>query len=114
MLGFTTLLLYLNDSMSGGMTHFTRYVNADTMTDTKEGLNVEPEVGNAVLFYSQLLNENMNDFSHHAAMPDRKDKNCVYMCVVMDECLIHYYYFSTFYSCPVLLSLLWEHLFFNM
>ena len=64
---FATLLLYLNEGMQGGATQFPRWVNAET----SEGLNVEPEVGKAVLFYSQLPDGNMDDWSHHAALPVR-------------------------------------------
>ncbi|KAL3799385.1 hypothetical protein ACHAW5_010387 [Stephanodiscus triporus] len=65
---FATLLLYLNEGMEGGATQFPRWINAET----SEALSVEPEVGKAVLFYSQLPDGNMDDFSHHAAMPVRK------------------------------------------
>lgn len=64
---FATLLLYLNEGMEGGATQFPRWINAET----SEGLNVEPKVGKAVLFYSQLPDGNMDDLSHHAAMPVR-------------------------------------------
>jgi len=65
---FATLLLYLNEGMEGGATQFPRWVNAET----SEGLNVEPKVGKAVLFYSQLPDGNMDDWSHHAALPVKK------------------------------------------
>lgn len=64
---FATLLLYLNEPEEGGQTQFPRWVNAET----SEGLNVEPRRGKAVLFYSQLPDGNMDDFSHHAALPVR-------------------------------------------
>ena len=51
--------------MVGGSTEFPRYVNAETF----KGLEAVPEVGKAVLFYSQLPDGNMDDFSHHAATP---------------------------------------------
>jgi prolyl 4-hydroxylase len=47
---FATLLLYLNEGMSGGETSFPRWVNAETFHELK----VTPTVGKAVLFYSQL------------------------------------------------------------
>lgn len=62
---FSTLLLYLNDDVKGGETSFPRYVNAETF----HKLEVKPEVGKAILFYSQLPDGNMDDFSHHAAEP---------------------------------------------
>lgn len=65
---FATLLLYLNEGMEGGETEFPRYVNAQS----KRGLKVEPKMGKAVLFYSQLPDGNMDDWSHHAALPTRK------------------------------------------
>lgn len=65
---FATLLLYLNEGMEGGATQFPRWVNAET----REGLNAEPKLGKAVLFYSQLPDGNMDDWSHHAALPVKK------------------------------------------
>ena len=47
---FATLLLYLNEGMTGGETSFPRWVNAETFRELK----VAPTVGKAVLFYSQL------------------------------------------------------------
>ncbi|KAL7444622.1 hypothetical protein ACHAXM_009540 [Skeletonema potamos] len=65
---FATVLLYLNEPESGGETEFPRWVNAET----REGLAVEPKIGKAVLFYSQLGDGNMDDWSHHAALPVKK------------------------------------------
>jgi prolyl 4-hydroxylase len=62
---YATLLLYLNEGMNGGETAFPRWQNAETFKELK----VFPEVGKAVLFYSQLPDGNMDDFSHHAAHP---------------------------------------------
>jgi prolyl 4-hydroxylase len=62
---YATLLLYLNEGMNGGETSFPRWQNAETFNELK----VVPEVGKAVLFYSQLPDGNMDDFSHHSAMP---------------------------------------------
>lgn len=62
---FATVLLYLNEPEEGGETEFPRWVNAET----REGLAVEPKIGKAVLFYSQLGDGNMDDWSHHAALP---------------------------------------------
>lgn len=62
---FATLLLYLNEGMEGGETEFPRWVNAET----RKGLLATPKIGKAVLFYSQLPDGNMDDWSHHAALP---------------------------------------------
>jgi len=60
---FATLLFYLNSDMKGGHTSFPRYVNGHTFHE----LAVKPEAGKAVLFYDQLPDGNMDDFSQHAA-----------------------------------------------
>lgn len=62
---FATLLLYLNEGMTGGETSFPRWVNAETFRELK----VVPVVGKAILFYSQLPDGNLDDFSQHAALP---------------------------------------------
>jgi prolyl 4-hydroxylase len=62
---FGTLLLYLNEGMAGGETSFPRWSNAETFHE----LSIKPEVGKAVLFYSQLPDGNLDDLSHHAAKP---------------------------------------------
>ena len=62
---FSTLLLYLNEPEKGGETSFPRWVNGETFKE----LAVKPEVGKAVLFYSQLPDGNFDDLSHHAAKP---------------------------------------------
>lgn len=60
---FATILLYLNEGMEGGATSFPRWANAETF----EELKVVPEVGKAILFYSQLPDGNMDDLSQHEA-----------------------------------------------
>ncbi|KAG7369976.1 2OG-Fe(II) oxygenase superfamily-domain containing protein [Nitzschia inconspicua] len=62
---FATILFYLNEGMEGGHTSFPRYVNGESFHE----LAVKPEAGKAVLFYSQLPDGNMDDFSQHAAKP---------------------------------------------
>uniref|UniRef100_A0A7S1YKR8 Fe2OG dioxygenase domain-containing protein n=1 Tax=Grammatophora oceanica TaxID=210454 RepID=A0A7S1YKR8_9STRA len=62
---FATLLLYLSEDMIGGQTSFPRWHNAETF----EALRCEPELGKAVLFYSQLPDGNMDEYSQHAARP---------------------------------------------
>ena len=64
---FSTLLLYLNENVVGGETEFPRWYNGET----KGGLRAKPVSGKAVLFYSQLPDGNMDDLSHHAALPVR-------------------------------------------
>ena len=60
---FATLLLYLNDDMEGGETSFPKFANAHTFKELK----VKPEIGKAVLFYSQLADGNMDELSQHRA-----------------------------------------------
>eukprot|EP00546_Thalassionema_frauenfeldii_P022080 CAMPEP_0178905740 /NCGR_PEP_ID=MMETSP0786-20121207/6443_1 /TAXON_ID=186022 /ORGANISM="Thalassionema frauenfeldii, Strain CCMP 1798" /LENGTH=498 /DNA_ID=CAMNT_0020577381 /DNA_START=127 /DNA_END=1622 /DNA_ORIENTATION=- len=60
---YSTILLYLNEGMKGGATVFPRWVNAETF----DALKVIPEIGKAVLFYSQLPDGNMDDLSQHEA-----------------------------------------------
>mmetsp|Transcript_22604 Transcript_22604/g.49071 ORF Transcript_22604/g.49071 Transcript_22604/m.49071 type:complete len:515 (+) Transcript_22604:105-1649(+) len=62
---FATLLLYLNEPKAGGETSFPRWINGET----REPLMVKPERGKAALFYSFLPDGNMDDLSHHAAVP---------------------------------------------
>jgi len=65
---FATLLLYLNEGMEGGETEFPRWVNGKT----SDGLRVTPQRRKAVLFYNQLPDGNMDELSHHAALPLKK------------------------------------------
>ena len=51
--------------MKGGETSFPRWVNAESFKE----LRVKPEAGKAVLFYNQLPDGNLDDFSQHAAKP---------------------------------------------
>lgn len=62
---YATILFYLNDDMVGGETAFPRYVNGKSF----HPLKVKPEVGKAILFYDQLPDGNLDDFSQHAAKP---------------------------------------------
>lgn len=59
------MLLYLNDVEEGGETQFPRWLNAET----REGLNVKPEKGKAVLFFMILPDGNSDDLTQHAALP---------------------------------------------
>jgi len=65
---FATLLLYLNNVEEGGETTFPRWKNAESF----DQLRVNPVEGKAVLFYSQLPDGNLDDFSQHAALSPRK------------------------------------------
>jgi prolyl 4-hydroxylase len=71
---FATLLLYLNEGMVGGETSFPRYVNAESFRELK----VTPKVGKAILFYSQLPDGNLDDFSQHAALPVIEGEKVLY------------------------------------
>merc|ERR1711907_388043 len=62
---FATILFYLNDDMAGGETSFPRWGNGQTFRE----LMVKPEAGKAILFYDQLPDGNMDDFSQHSAKP---------------------------------------------
>jgi len=62
---FATILFYLNDGMVGGETAFPRWVNGKSFHQLK----VTPEVGKAILFYDQLPDGNLDDFSQHSAKP---------------------------------------------
>lgn len=62
---YATILFYLNDDMVGGETAFPRYVNGKSF----HPLKVKPEIGKAILFYDQLPDGNLDDFSQHAAKP---------------------------------------------
>ncbi len=62
---FATILFYLNENMVGGETSFPRWVNGRTFHE----LEVQPELGKAILFYDQLPDGNLDDFSQHAAKP---------------------------------------------
>jgi prolyl 4-hydroxylase len=65
---FATILFYLNDQddgLVGGETAFPRYINGKTFHELK----VKPEAGKAILFYDQLPDGNMDDFSQHSAKP---------------------------------------------
>ena len=62
---FATILFYLNEGMVGGETAFPRWVNGKSFHELK----VKPEVGKAVLFYDQLPDGNLDDFSQHSAKP---------------------------------------------
>ena len=56
---FATLLLYLNEGMTGGETSFPRWLNAKD----RKPLTVIPEIGKAVLFYDLLPDGNPDDLS---------------------------------------------------
>jgi len=65
---FSTLLFYLTDQAdpeAGGETCFPKA----RVGNPREGLCVHPGRGNAVLFYSQLEDGNVDDFSLHEARP---------------------------------------------
>lgn len=68
---YVTMLLYLNDQESDGAGGETRFPKARA-GDGREGIQVRPKVGRAVIFYDQLADGNCDDFSLHAALPVRK------------------------------------------
>ena len=62
---FATLLLYLNTVPEGGETRFPRAVNSQFA----EGVEIQPVVGRAVLFYNMLPDGNVDDLSQHGSNP---------------------------------------------
>lgn len=62
---YATILFYLNEGMKGGETTFPRWLNAERGDE----LEVVPEIGKAVLFYSLLPDGNMDERSQHQAKP---------------------------------------------
>ena len=71
---FATLLLYLNEDVEGGETSFPRWVNDRTF----HPLKIKPKTGMAALFYSQLPDGNLDDFSQHAAEPVKSGEKVRY------------------------------------
>eukprot|EP00977_Amphora_coffeiformis_P019470 scaffold7281_cov171-Amphora_coffeaeformis.AAC.4 len=67
---FSTLLLYLNEPEEGGETSFP---NAKTY----EALDIKPELGKAVLFYSMLPDGNLDEKSLHFFKPVTEGTNYV-------------------------------------
>lgn len=57
--------MYLKDVESGGETSFPRWRNAET----GEAINVKPEKGKAMIFYMVNPDGNLDDLTHHAALP---------------------------------------------
>ena len=57
--------IYLNEGMRGGETSFPRWRNAET----KEGMNMVPEKGKAMIFYMVNPDGNLDDLTQHAALP---------------------------------------------
>lgn len=82
---FATLLFYLNEPESGGETEFPRYYNGQS----SKGLRATPQKGKAVLFYSQLPDGNMDDLSHHAALPVTKGEKYLINLWVRDPLFEH-------------------------
>lgn len=71
---FATILLYLNENMTGGETSFLRWLHADInhnkdATPVTSKLMVAPKSGKAVFFYSLLPDGNMDERSLHASEP---------------------------------------------
>lgn len=57
--------MYLNDVPAGGQTSFPRWRNAET----NGALNVVPKKGTAMIFYMVNPDGNLDDLTHHAALP---------------------------------------------
>lgn len=80
---FATLLLYLNEGVTGGETSFPVWANAKT----SEGLKVVPKVGKAILFYNLLPDGNMDELSIHAALPVLKGEKWIINLWIWDPLL---------------------------
>ena len=65
---FITLLLYLNDPVSGGQTAFPKAAD-QASPDGAAPLVLHPGAGSAVLFYNMLPDGNADDLTLHAALP---------------------------------------------
>uniref|UniRef100_A0A7S3LIY1 Fe2OG dioxygenase domain-containing protein n=1 Tax=Aplanochytrium stocchinoi TaxID=215587 RepID=A0A7S3LIY1_9STRA len=59
---FSTLLVYLNVPEQGGATSFPKAYDG-------QGIQIKPQAGDAVLFYSMLPDGNGDDLSIHSGMP---------------------------------------------
>jgi prolyl 4-hydroxylase len=59
------LCMYLNDVEQGGQTSFPRWRNAETTGPR----NMTPKKGTAMIFYMVNPDGNLDDLSHHAALP---------------------------------------------
>lgn len=55
----------MNDVPAGGQTTFPRWRNGET----HDRLSVIPEKGKAMIFYMTNPDGNLDDLTHHAAMP---------------------------------------------
>ena len=65
---FATFLIYLNDVPEGGETRFPRAMN----NYNAHGLEIQPKVGQAALFYNMLEDGNVDDLSVHGSNPTTK------------------------------------------
>jgi prolyl 4-hydroxylase len=100
---FATLLLYLNEGMVGGETSFPRYANAESFRELK----VVPKIGKAILFYSQLPDGNLDDFSQHAALPVIDGEKVLYKkksYVLFDVTIPFFNFFHIFFRAFFLLD----------
>lgn len=59
------LCMYLNTTPKGGQTSFPRWRNGET----SESLDVRPEKGKAMIFFMVNPDGNLDDLTHHAALP---------------------------------------------
>ena len=67
---FSSLIIYLKSAAEGGATSFPRAFD-------NRGLQVNPEVGSALLMYNSMPDGNLDDLSVHGGLPVTEGKKWI-------------------------------------